>query len=73
MTVGISTGCGGDTGADDLEADGLPSFSVATASCATPAGASAISLMSRVVKESDSLEPRDCSNNVVGPRNWRNS
>jgi hypothetical protein len=73
MIVGVSIGCGGEAGVDCLEVDGPPSFSVATASCVTPAGASAISLISRVVKESESLEPRDWSNSVVGPRNWRNS
>jgi len=70
MTVGFdSIGFGANTGLDCLEAAGPPSFNVATASCAIPAGESAISLMSRVVSESEILDPRDCRSSVVGPRN----
>lgn len=45
----------------------------ARASCATPTGESAISLMSRVVRESLSGAARDWRRRVVGPLNWRNS
>lgn len=44
-----------------------------TASCATPAGESAISLMSRVVSESLRGAARDCRRSVVGPWNRRKS
>jgi hypothetical protein len=59
VTVGFSTGVGGGAELDCLVADGPPSFNVATASVTAPAGESAISLMSRLVKESESLDPRD--------------
>lgn len=45
----------------------------ATVSCATPAGESAISLISRVVRESLRGAARDWRRRVVGPLKWRNS
>lgn len=44
-----------------------------TTSCATPAGESAISLISLVVRESFRGAARDWRRRVVGPLNWRNS
>jgi hypothetical protein len=47
--------------------------SPATASCATPAGESATSLISRVVSESLSGAALDCNRIVVGPWNLKKS